>query len=124
MIVKNLLRSIKQTKNSVLPKLNRACFTNPTKKDEDYGTSNLSDEQAKRKMEEEIMRKGNKDYSKIKLDKESIKKKLNMQRETKLPLDHYNMKKPGQFYDSKTNQNPTTDVFNFSEEVLLKKEKY
>lgn len=54
------------------------------------------------------------------IDEQLIRDKL-LKRETKLPMNNYEISKEGEFYNAKNNNNPTKDVFNFSEDFLKKK---
>ncbi len=72
----------------------------------------------------EFINQGNIDFERIHINEESISRKQaeRSQRED-LNIENYRVKKPNQFYDPKTNPNPTRDVFNFHEGTLLQKDK-
>mgnify|MGYP007079349079 FL=1 len=74
------------------------------------------------KREAEFIKKSNVDVSGTYINQENIRKKQEELRNSKeLPLHHYKIKKPGQYYDPKSRPNPTRDVFNFHEDALLQK---
>jgi len=92
-----------------------------------FSTNNKNNSQSDadiQQTEREFMQQGNRDYSNIQLNPESIKKKqTESSKNINLSVDNYKIKKPSQFYDPKMNPNPTGHVFSFHEEVLLQKTK-
>ncbi|EAR82134.2 Hypothetical protein TTHERM_01298570 (macronuclear) [Tetrahymena thermophila SB210] len=78
-------------------------------------------EQAQKKMQEILKQYQNQDVQRTIVNEQQIKEKLK-NRETKLPIQNFQIAKDGQFYNPKSNVNPTIDVFNFSEEFLKKKQ--
>jgi hypothetical protein len=76
------------------------------------------------KRETEFIKKSNVDVEGVYINKDNIARKPGAPRiDRELPLKHYQIKKPGQYYDPATTPNPTQNVFNFHEDVLLQKSK-
>mmetsp|Transcript_80699 Transcript_80699/g.94120 ORF Transcript_80699/g.94120 Transcript_80699/m.94120 type:complete len:249 (+) Transcript_80699:14-760(+) len=90
----------------------------PNPEEEDNKPSQFED------VESHFYKKGNPDIQGVQINVENIRKKQKeFNRETKLsPLEKYKIPEQKTYYNPKDNPNPTRDVFEFSEDVLLKKE--
>jgi len=118
MSVKSLLRTLPRYNS--LNSFSRASIYNS------FSTDNKGPSQDKVNLQDketEFIKRGNVDFKGFQLNEENIKRKQSEALKNRgLPMDNYTIKKPHQFYDPKSNPNPTENVFTFHEENLLQKE--